>query len=175
MTPRLLLLALLTLPALLAGCANPAARDNYPSLAIRPAERVSGTAQPAPAPAQGAPPVAAEASQVAQALARAQSAHRAFLAASPAAIQRIAAARGARSPADSWIAAQVALADLQALRSQSVIAQADLDLLDAAERLAAADQAAPESEGLAAARKAVDLMIGEQDRTIARLAAQLGG
>lgn len=172
----LLTLAALSLPMLLSACASNPARDDYPSLAIRDAERVTGTAQPVPADGKPdlAPVSASLDSRIAQALARASKAHSAFLAASPGASQLIATARGARSPADTWIAAQVALADLQSLRSDAVIAQADLDLLYADERAADPARITPAAHALSEAREAIDTMVAEQNRTIAGLAAQLG-
>lgn len=173
MPPRLLLTAMLTGSLLLGGCASTG--DAYPSLAIRDAERPSGSAMPVePAPLPPPAPLAADTGQrIAQAVEQARKAHASFLAGAPGANRTISAARGARAPADSWIAAQVALAALQSLRSQAVIAQADLDLMFAQERLAEPDRITPTAQALLDAREQVDAWVRQQDETLGRLAGQL--
>jgi hypothetical protein len=167
------LFATLTCGLLLTGCAD--MRGGYPSLAIRQAERPSGSAMPVePAPPPPPAPVATDTGQrIAQAVEQARKAHASFVAGAPGAARMVGAARGARAPADSWIAAQVALAGLQSLRSQAVIAQADLDLMFAQERLAEPDRITPTGQALIEARERVDRWVSEQDETLARLAGQL--
>ena len=166
-------------PAMLAGClalgACASSGGNYPSLAIRDAERASGSAMPVEAAQEPpAPPLTAEMGQrIAQSIERARRAHNSFVAGTGNATSAISAARGSGPPADAWIAAQVALASLQSLRSQAIIAQADLDLLFAEERLAEPGTVSPTAEALAQARQQVDGWVDEQNRTIARLASQL--
>ena len=91
---------LLLLP-LLGACATPA--EEYPNLAIRDAERATGTFAPAPS----AP----------------------YVAEAPAARSAVAAARAAEFGSDSWARASVALAGLEGTRSRAMIALADLDRL----------------------------------------------
>lgn len=167
-------LVILTSCLALGGCAS--AAGDYPSLAIRDAERASGSAMPVEAAPPPPPtPVSAQTGQrIAQALERARKAHAAFVAGTGGTTGAVSAARGSRAPADAWIAAQLALANLQSLRSQAVIAQADLDILFAEERLAEPGPISPTAQALADARQQVDGWVDEQNRTIARLAGQLG-
>ncbi len=172
--PRILpCLAAIALPLTLAACAS--AGGDYPSLAIRDAERASGSAMPVqPAPVPPPPPIATGTSQrIAQALDQARKAHASFVAGTASAARIVSAARGARARADSWIAAQVALADLQSLRSQAVIAQADVELMFAQERLAEPDRITPTAQALGEARERIGGWVNEQNQTLARLADQV--
>lgn len=171
LAPRLV--AVLTGSLLLSGCAT--AGGDYPSLAIRAGERPSGTALPAEsAPEPPPPPLATGTAQrIAQAVEQARKAHATFVAAAGSAKRAVSAARGARAPADSWIAAQLALADLQSLRSQAVIAQADVELMFADERLAEPDRITPTLEVLDEARARIGGWVDEQNRTLAGLSGQL--
>jgi hypothetical protein len=108
-------LALLVLP-LLAACAT--AEEEYPSLAIRDAERVSGRFEPVAATPYVPPPTpAAVLGLLDQLAADAASAHRSFVAEAPAASRIIQAAGGAEFGSDAWAAASVALAGLESSRS----------------------------------------------------------
>ena len=134
-------LALTALPALLlvAGCAS-APDGEYPSLAIRDAERVEGSLEPVDAEPYVVPTAPAErVADAAGLLAAAREAHAAFEAALPSAQRVIRAGGGAGPGADSWGRAQVALADLESHRSRLMISLADLDRL----------YLATETEGLA--------------------------
>ncbi len=121
---------LLVLATILSGCAS--AGDKYPSLAIRDAERVTGTFETDTAIAPVAVPVPASADLV-QRLARlradATKAHDDFMQAAPRATSLVNAARGAAVASDSWASAQVALADLDSMRSLAAVPLGDLDLL----------------------------------------------
>jgi hypothetical protein len=166
-------LAGLVLPMVLGACAS--TNGEYPSLAIRDAERVSGSAQPVEvAPRPPAPPLDSTiAGRIASAVAQARKANGSFAAASSRTERTVSAARGTRSPGDAWIAAQVALADLVSLRSEAVIAQADLDLLYTSERLSDPERITPTAQALMDARSQVAGWVADQDRTIARLIGQL--
>ena len=112
--------SLLCLP-LLAACASPA--GHFPSLDMREGERVSGTiAAPAAPPLAPSP---ASAGDLASLAVTAQASHAAFSEALPQARALVAAAQAG----DGWSAAQVAIADLEAHRSALMIALADLDRL----------------------------------------------
>ena len=167
------LLAVLVSATALSACAS--TDGNYPSLAIRSAERASGSALPVePAPEPPAPPLATGTDQrIAQAVERARRAHAAFSSGVASATGAVMSARGARARADSWIAAQMALANLQSQRSQAVIAQADIEIMFADERLAEPEQITPTAQALIEARERIAGWVGEQDRTLARLADQL--
>lgn len=167
------LTAVVTSSLVLGGCAS--SGGHYPSLAIRAAERPSGSALPAePLPPPPAPPLATGTAQrIEQAIEQARKAHASFVAGTAGATRAVSAARGASAPADSWIAAQLALADLQSLRSQAVIAQADLDLMFAQERLAEPDRITPTAQALTDARERIDAWVDQQNQVLARLAGQM--
>ena len=162
---RICLLAALS--CALGACATPS--EEYPSLALRPAERVTGTMQPA-APAPYVPPAtpAAVVDRLAQLSSEAASAHQAFLAEAPRARSAVAAARGAQVGAESWSVAQVAVAGLESARSRAMIALADPDRLyvDAA-------VGGEELTRISAARDQVAGQIDEQNATIEGLLSSL--
>jgi hypothetical protein len=149
----------------LAACAS--APGEYPSLAIRDAERVTGTIA-APEPYIPPPTPAPVLDRVAQLTGEAASAHAVFLGEAPRARSTVSAARGAGAGSESWAQAQVALAGLEGARSRAMIALADLDRL----YVDAAVEAA-ETERIAAAREEVIGMVEAEDAVIAELAAVL--
>lgn len=159
--------ALAALP--LAGCA--ADYDNYPSLARRPAERISGTAEPA-APTTAPPPAVTPSADLTARLTQladqAQVAHQAFTGRQSRAEQLVAAAGGASVGSDGWAQASVALADLESSRSQAMVALADLDEIYAAERINGGNGMA-----IAATRDRVIGWIGEEDEVLARLRGRI--
>lgn len=112
---------------LLAACATP---QGYPSLSIARHGRVSGTMQPVrSAPFTPTPPSHATLAQVDDLITQARKANAAFLAATPAARSAAIAAEGAEVGSDSWSSAQVAIANLETMRANAMIALADLDKL----------------------------------------------
>jgi hypothetical protein len=136
-----------TLPALLVllalgACATD--KEAYPSLAIRPGERVSATMQPAaPAPAPAEPAPSAETlGQVGQLRAAAADANRRFQTAAQAAQGPVDAARGAAPGSEQWSVAQVALSDAEARHNETLAALSSLDSLYVSARTegAAADE-----------------------------------
>ena len=158
--------ALLLLP-LVAACATPA--EEYPSLALRDAERISGTFEPAPPTPYVPPPTpAAVLGRLEQLAAEAASAHRAFLAEAPAARSAVAAASGAELGSESWAVASVAVAGLEGTRSRAMIALADLDrlMVDAAVE-------GGELARIVAVRDAVTAQVNEQNATIEQLLRSL--
>lgn len=158
--------ALLLLP-LAAACATP--DGEYPSLAIRDAERIGGSFEPA-TPAPFVPPAtpAAVLGQLDELRVEAASAHSAFLAEAPGARSAVDAARGGGVGGEAWARAQVAVAGLQASRSRAMIALADIDRLyvDAAVEGA-------EIARIGAARDAVAAQVDEQNSTIDALIGSL--
>lgn len=166
--------ALLASLPVLAACSG--ASGGYPSLAIRDVERVSGTAQPVAPEIQQpvAPPVSEALDQrIARLVEQARGAHATFQNRAGSASRTVGAGRGTRAPADRWIAAQVALSDLQALRSTAMIALADLDVMFAEERLAFSDDLSPTAQALDRARQQIGAWVEEEDRVIAGLAGQI--
>ncbi|MFU7527939.1 hypothetical protein [Qipengyuania sp. ASV99] len=111
--------------ALLAGCAQ--SSDKYPSLAIRPAERV-GAPMTAPTPA---PTTSAQAFERIKAAAEAARAvHQQFIARQPDALRRAQAARGLGMDDNRRAAAEIALSDLKSLHGQTALSLSDLDRLE---------------------------------------------
>lgn len=163
------LIALLALPA----CAS--SGGDYPSLAIRDAERATGSlevpAEEPVTPPAPPPPLSSDViERLAQLRASATEAHRDFTASVPAAERAVRSAAGAGVASDAWATAQVALANLESARSQTAIPLADLDLIyaDAALEL---DLRQP----IVAAREDVAAMVAEEDAVLERLRARLGG
>ena len=162
--------AALTLPALaltLAACAS--ASSEYPSLAIRDAERASGTFEPVAAEPYVPPPTpAAVLGRLDELAAVARSAHQAFLAEVPAARSAVSAASGDAVGTEDWARAEVALAGLESKRSRAMIALADLDRLyvDAAVGGEALDR-------IGAVRDSVAAQVDQQNATIDGLGRSL--
>ncbi len=155
----------------LPGCA--AASGDYPSLAIRDAERPRGTieAPEPPVPAIPVPPRITSADVLERAASLrsdAVAAHQRFLAAAPAARRAVSAGAGAAPASDAWARAQVALADLETHRSLTAVPLADLDalLVDQAARLD------PVAE-VARAHRDVLALVAEEDRTLAQLRSRI--
>jgi len=146
--------------ALLAACASDP--TVYPSLAPRPVEKL-GFAEPAtPPPAPAAQDPALDAKLIAV-TARGDAAARDFDRAAARAETLTRAARGAKVGSDAWIAAQTAIADLDALRSSYGDTVGALDDL-ASTRAAALQPAYPALEqALAAARAAAEAQTARID------------
>ena len=164
---------LLLAPAsLLALSACAAASSDYPSLAIRDAERPRGAID-APAPAEPTPPpprvVGADIlQQVSDLRSEAASAHQRFLRSAPAARRAVAAGAGAARASDAWASAQVALADLETQRSRTAIPLADLDEL----LVSQATAFDPVAE-IAQAHAEVTALVEEEDRVLAGLRSRI--
>lgn len=170
--------AALVTALLLAGCAG--GRDRFPSLAVRPAERAFGSAQPAnPAPApDAAQPLPATVSVVQRVAAlkdQAADARRTFDAARPQAARLASAARGAAPGSEAWSVAQVALAKLDSARSQAMVAMADLDRMLVVSAQAAVEGSDSDLKLVQAAQAEVSSQIADQDATIAALRSQVAG
>ena len=150
----------------LSGCAS--SNERYPSLATRDVERVQGTFEPvAPTVLTPEPAPSGQADRLASLTAMADSAHGRFLAAVPGARAAVNAVDAAVPDSNRWAAAQVALADLESLRSQAAIALGDLDLL-----YAQASTGFVEREAIADARRSVISNIQTEDAILAELRAQ---
>lgn len=150
---------------LLSGCAAP--RADYPTLAVRDAERVEGafTAEaPAPSPPAEKPLSAEVTERLIQLQASAAASHRTFLNAVPGTAQLVDAAAGADTESDRWASAQIALADLDSARSQTAIPLADLDMLHADAALTLEQR-----KDIGDVRSAVTSMIAEQDAVLSTL------
>lgn len=155
--------ALLPLAAL-SACATQAG-DEYPSLAIRDVERISGSADPAPREVEPAPPTpAAVLDRLAQLRTTATQAHATFTTRAKATSRTISTAAGAAQGSEAWAAATAALADLDGARSETMVALADLDRLF----VDAATQGADLSR-IGATRDEVEALIAQENATIDRL------
>ncbi|MFV0643798.1 MAG: hypothetical protein ACK5NN_04765 [Sphingomonadaceae bacterium] len=160
------LLPLLACSATLGGCAT--GKGDYPSLAIRDAERVEGQFQPVQ-PVQ--PPIALAPElddALASAVARGNEAHALFMADVPATRQRVAAGRNGGQGSDSWSAAQIALANLESRRSSTAIPLADLDTI-----YADASNRALLQERIIIARNDVTALVAQEDSILAQLRSQM--
>ena len=161
--PQRLLIALAC--AATAACAS--GPDAYPSLAIRDAERVSGTLQPAQpyVPTPAAPVVLQNAQTLVD---QAEGAHESFRRQLNGARNAAQAARGAGMGSERWAVASVAIAGLETERSRAMIALADLDRM----AVAAATEGGALDE-LAAAQARVDAIVAQQSAEIGGLLAAL--
>lgn len=159
--------AVLLVFALLGACQTVGA-DEYPSLAVRDAERVTGTLPPPP-PYVPPPQTQAVTDDLGRLAADVASAQRTFADATPAARNAVNAARGSGPDSETWAIAQVALAGLESARSRAMIALADLDRL-----YVAAATEGTELSRIAAARDAAVGTVEEQNSTISALLAALG-
>lgn len=164
MTTRFRPVAVVLLAALIGGCA--ADQEVYPSLARRPIERQMDAppAPPPPPPALPAPPSPDLAARLDQLVAQARTAHAKFESRESKARSLTSAARGAALASEAWAVATIAVSDLEAARSEAMIALADLDGMHAAAVIEGKD-AAP----IAAARESVTALVREEDRVLAEL------
>lgn len=129
-----------------AACAS--TPGDYPSLAIRDAERVSGTLQPAQ-PYVPPPVPQATLADAASLVAQARAAHSAYNSRLGSVRSAVSAARGAGFGSERWAVASVAVTALETERSRAMIALADLDRLHvvaATEGLATGELAAAQAE-----------------------------
>ncbi|MFM5885084.1 MAG: hypothetical protein ACKOQ3_07145 [Novosphingobium sp.] len=154
--------------ALLALSACARDQGEYPSLARRPAERISGTAPVVTPPPEAPQPPAEVTGQLDGLVAKARAADARFRAALPRAQALVGAAAGAAVASESWSVATVALADLESQRSQAMIALADLDALYAAEGIKLANTTA-----IAAARDQVIAIVSAEDDSLNALKGRL--
>jgi hypothetical protein len=169
---------------LTAGCGL---SGSYPSLAPRPGE-VAESGQPVcdkpgaggcgpqatpPAPPPPVPAVADPAvkAQVDRLLGEAREGEAAFRAELPSIERTVAAAGPAGS--DSWGAAQVALSRLEATRTPTTVAAAELDALARARVEAAPSAAQADVAAINAAAEQVGVLVAGQDQAIGRLTAAL--
>lgn len=155
----------LMLPLMASACST--ASGEFPSLARRPAERVNGAAEPALAPP--IPPLAESvapdlAARLVRIESQARAGHAKFQAREPRARATAGAARGSAVASENWSVATVAVAELEAARSEVMIAMADLDSLYAAERVAGSDGAS-----IGAVRDRVEALVRQEDRVLAEL------
>lgn len=163
---RLLPLAFALLPVLLLPSCAPRDGD-YPSLTLRNAERAGADRTPSTdglALVDTAPPSPAVQAEIDKAAAAAQAAHRRFLTALPAARRAVAAGANASVENEAYAAAQIALGNLQTIRSETVFALADLDAL-----LAARSNALLSAAEVRATRETVAALLQEENAAVEAL------
>ncbi len=147
---------------LLGACAAPS--GEYPSLAIRDAEIAAQTSAETPDPAPPASVAQAVLERLATLTAQAQESHAIFTGAAPVATRLIRAGAGQSMSADARASAEIALADLLSIRSQTTIPLADLDLM-----LVEASNAFEPTAEITQARNLVARLVQEEDRVIAEM------
>lgn len=159
----------------LAACAS---SGDYPSLAIRDAERITGTPEPvAPEAApEPAPPVLSSplADDIGQLVDSARSAHSAFAGKQARARQVVAAGAGAPAGSEAWAAANMALSELESSRSDTMIALAGLDKLYADTRLVNYNEETGDTQAIAASRDQVQSWVDEENAALTALHERLG-
>lgn len=157
------------------GCAS---AGEYPSLARRPAERVTGTAEavaPEPtAPSVPEPPSAELTARLAQLEDHAQAAHRRFTDRRAQAERLIANGAGAPAGSESWALASVALAELESVHSEAMLPLTELDQLHTAESIADDNAKSGNDAAITASRDRVLGLLEEEDRVLAALRGRLG-
>jgi hypothetical protein len=154
-------------PALLLGaCA--ATPGEFPSLAKRPSERVSGTLQPAPAPVPPQPIDPATARQLDSLLGRVRATDLRFGNALAGVRALVQSGAGASKGSEAWSIGTAALASLEGIRGEAMIALADIDAIYAAGRI----EGEPAAEAKTARAAAMAIVL-EQDRIIVDLQARL--
>lgn len=162
--PPFPLALLLSASLIVAGCA---AKGPFPSLAPRPAERLSMDEPVRPTVAT--PADSGLAARITELLAEARSGQSAFDAALPAARADVGAAGGSGS--EAWIGAQEAISRLEAARAKTVAALAELDKIgvERAGKPTSADQLRLLSDALESA----EALAHGQQTEIDRLKASL--
>jgi len=164
------ILPLLAIIPLIAACGS---TEGYPSLARRPAERISGTAPVAaatesPVPTPAAPVDLSLQSKLARLSQQARTAHERFGTTRTRAARLVASARGTAMASESWSVASVALAELESRRSDAMVALADLDTLYVQTKVDGGD-----SSAIAAVRDQVTAWVADEDAVLADLRGQL--
>ncbi len=157
----------LPLSLCLGACASPG--GDYPSLAIRDAERAQGSFSSPERKTIDVPPVETDLTgpldqTLVQLVAATEAAHADFLEIAPRARKLVAAAGSSEVGSTAWASAEVALSELDSARSLAAIPLGDIDTLYSAARVAAGDVAAIE-----AARARITAIIAEEDETLAQL------
>lgn len=158
---RVASITLVLLP-LVAACASPS--TDYPSLAIRDAERVAASPEREPGTAPAEPIPSDLAARVRSLRDQANVADRAFREKVPGVTSQLQAARGSAIASKGWSSAQTALSDLDSHRSTTAIALADLDKLYAARALELQRR-----DFIDEARGEVASILARQDETLKRL------
>ncbi|WP_336986989.1 hypothetical protein [Altererythrobacter aquiaggeris] len=146
-------------------------QSRYPSLAIRDVERVGGAFGPASGPTDITPaeqPGAETLDRLEGLRESAIAIHREFVAARPVTARTVTSARSADVASDRWASAQVALSDLESIRSRAAVALADIDLL-----YVDATTDGRQLDRISQARADVLALIDDEDAALGVLRAQM--
>lgn len=167
-TARLFLAAA---PLALSACA---ASNDYPSLSLPASARI--IANPPPKPTTPPPILSADlAGQLAAIVERARASHRRFTARHASAERSVASAAGSPRGGESWAVANIALSDLQAARSETLVALGELDMLSADVKVAAfASGNQANVDAADSAMREVSTLTDQEDTVIAGLRRRLG-
>jgi hypothetical protein len=158
---------ILPVALLLQACST---SDGYPSLDIRDSERVSVTmAAPDSAGFIPFPATQATIDDLELAAANALAAHQRFVAAAGGVQAPVSRAAGAAIGSEEWAVAEIEIAGLESLRSDTMLALADIDRI-----FVTAVVEGEEFEAATQTRDEISRMVAEQDRVIAALLATLG-
>jgi hypothetical protein len=157
----------------LSDCAT---KVDYPSLARRDAERITGTAQAAaslPVQPPAPPPDAQLSARLSQLVEQARTANGRFTE-QRGRTERL-VTQGARSAmsSESWAVASVALAQLESSRSDTMIAMTTIDEIHAVDALAHYNTPSGDEPAIAAARAQVTGWIDEQNAVLDTLGRKL--
>lgn len=170
---KISILPTLAIPLLLGGCAS---QGDFPSLARRDAERVSGSAEPVLPSVEpmieGEPSPELE-TRLAQLVEQARTAHETFIDRRDDAARVITKNADATPADDGWKDAQMALASLETARNDGMIALAELDRLYAEERIAHPEGMTSDADAIYLAREEVQYWARQQDADLGLAAAHL--
>ncbi len=166
---RITVTTMLTATLLLSGCATDA--GEYPSLARRPAERLTANfdAPAAPETFELPAPSAAVTGQVGPLISAAQRADAKFRQREPRARSSVGSGAGAKMGSESWATATIAVAELETARAEAMLALADLDTLYNDTRVLGEDP-----KVIGQARDTVTGLIARQDQVLGELRSRLG-
>lgn len=153
---------------LLGACASD--DGAYPSLARRPAERVTATWPPAPPPPEPAPPPLERATtdRLDLLVGQVRSADAKFHGKEGRTRALVSAARGAPMGSEAWSVATVSVSELESARAEAMLAMAELDSLYAEARTQGRDVSEIER-----ARQQATAIIAGQDRVLESLKGAL--
>lgn len=154
----------------LGACAKDA--EEYPSLAKRPAERVTAVYGAPEAPATQAPlpqPEGTVLGQLESLVAQAERGDARFRKAEPTARRLVAQAGRAKVGSEGWAQATMAVSELEAARGETMVPLAELDRIYAEAMTQGQDVTA-----IAAARDRVIVILGRQDQILGELRSVLG-
>ena len=156
--------------ALMLGACTTSSHE-YPSLARRPAERLTATfdAPPAPVVVVLPAPPASVIGQLGGLINAAQAADTKFRTREARARSTVIAAGSAKIGSESWGTATIAVAELESARAEAMLALADLDRLYNDTRVRGEDPGQ-----IGAARDTVTGLISRQDQVLDELRSRLG-